>query len=318
MSDLKFYKPKENRPKASLSTFESTLVAEKNVIKLPIARIDEFSYKGQPQPFLIDERELEALVSSIEQQGQLTPVIVRKIGERYQLLSGHKRYTACRQLNYNEIDAVIIDVGSDEKAFDIVCQANVQRREPKPSELCKMYNTYLSMRRNKDEFSNEVTTDTICKLFNVSRKTMYRYANMVKLVDDISFLIDEKKINVSAIEDIVRLSAEQQQAIADYINFDGALSNGKLKRVMRYFEENKNKNCTDVEEALADPLPKKAESNSESPGAESQTQPQTKENSVDLIRQIRNKFSGFADYTDEEICEFVMLLFEMWEAQENE
>lgn len=46
-----------------------------------------------------------------------------------------------------DIDAVVIEVTDDNVAFDIVCQANIQRKEPRPSELSKMFNTYLSLRK---------------------------------------------------------------------------------------------------------------------------------------------------------------------------
>ena len=42
-----------------------------------------------------------------------------------------------------DIDAVVIDVTDDNVAFDIVCQANIQRKEPRPSELSKMFKYIL-------------------------------------------------------------------------------------------------------------------------------------------------------------------------------
>lgn len=300
MSSLKFNKPSENRPKANLTEFESNLTYGKKVEQIPMPKIDVFEYNNQLQPFSIDETELKALQNSIDQNGQLTPVIVRMVNGRYQLLSGHKRYTACRNLGFRTIDGVIIDVESDEKAFDIVCQANVQRREPKPSELSKMYNTYLSMRNNQ-EFAAEKTTDNICELFNVSRKTMYRYANMSKLIDDISFLIDNKKINVNAIEDIIPLSEEQQKALADYINQNGKLSGKKFKTVIAFLKDN---NSCDIEEAL-----QYADSDNGSDNNNiSEPQSTDTSESMNLISEIRKKYSEFAEYTDQELCDYVLML----------
>lgn len=300
MSSLKFNKPSENRPKANLTEFESNLTYGKKVEQIPMPKIDVFEYNNQLQPFSIDETELKALQNSIEQNGQLTPVIVRMVNGRYQLLSGHKRYTACRNLSFKTIDGIVIDVESDEKAFDIVCQANVQRREPKPSELSKMYNTYLSMRKNQ-EFAAEKTTDNICELFNVSRKTMYRYANMSKLIEDISFLIDNKKINVNAIEDIIPLSEEQQKALADYINQNGKLSSKKFKTVISFLKDN---NSCDIEEAL-----QYADSDNGSDNNNiSEPQSTDTSESINLISEIRKKFTEFADYTDKELSDYIMVL----------
>lgn len=304
---LEFNKPKENRPKASLTDFEAKLTAQKAVEQIPIKAIVPFDYHGESQPFTIDKNELKALQNSIKENGQLTPIIVRKVNEHYQILSGHKRFAACKNLNFEAMEAVVIEVESDEKAFDIVCQANVQRRDPKPSELCRIFNTYLNMRKDS-EAAYEITADKICEQFNVSRKTMYRYANMNKLIPDISFLIDEKKIRISAIESLSHLSENQQLAVADYINSGKALSVGNLKAVVEYFLLNKN--FTDVEEALnaknQDEL-----KNSETKNAVSET----KTKSADLICQIRNKFKDFSSYTDDEICEYVMLAMSDKEAK---
>lgn len=288
MSSLKFNKPSENRPKANLTEFESNLTYGKKVEQIPIQKIDVFKYNDQLQPFSIDDDELKALQSSIEQNGQLTPIIVRMVNGRYQLLSGHKRYTACRNLGFIAIDGVVIDVESNEKAFDIVCQANVQRREPKPSELSKMYNTYLAMRKNQ-EFAEETTTDNICELFNVSRKTMYRYANISKLTNDISILIDNKKININAIEDIIQLSTDQQKALADYINENGRLSGKKLKSIISYLKE---KDSSNIKEAIED----------------SNDNLNDNPESMDLFSKIRIRYEKLSKLNDKELSEHIMML----------
>lgn len=288
MPPLEFGKPKENRPKASLIDFEKILTAERAVEKIPINEIEVFSYKGQAQPFSIDEHELEAMTFSIRQKGQLTPIIVRRIDEGFQVLSGHKRLAACKKLGFETLDAVIIDVANDETAFDIACQANVQRRTLKPSELSKMYNVYLS--QNRSEFAREVTADNICELFNVSRKTIYRYANMEKLTDDITSLIDNKKIAVSAIELLAKLSDEQQQAVADYIKNCGNLSGKELRAVVSYLIDYDS--CS-----VAAALKNIEESSNDEP------------KEINLTYKIREEFfDEFKNYSNDELCEAVIAL----------
>ena len=155
--------------------------------------------------------------------------------------------------------------------------------------------------RNNQEFAAEKTTDNICELFNVSRKTMYRYANMSKLIDDISFLIDNKKINVNAIEDIIPLSEEQHKALADYINQNGKLSGKKFKTVIAFLKDN---NSCDIEEAL-----QYADSDNGSDNNNiSEPQSTDTSESMNLISEIRKKYSEFAEYTDQELCDYVLML----------
>lgn len=130
---------------------------KQKVVSLPMSKIEPFSFNGDPQPFAIDENEISALADSISKCGLITPIIVRSISSNsYQILSGHKRYAACKKLTHLDIDAVVIEVTDDNVAFDIVCQANIQRKEPRPSELSKMFNTYLSLRKN---VSADLTVD---------------------------------------------------------------------------------------------------------------------------------------------------------------
>lgn len=64
------------------------LVNEKRIIaNIPIEEIDPY----EDYPFIIDERELFNLALSIKKNGLLVPGAVRKNGDRYELLSRHKR-----------------------------------------------------------------------------------------------------------------------------------------------------------------------------------------------------------------------------------
>mgnify|MGYP000542031195 FL=1 len=98
-----------NRPRANFSNnFEELLMDKQKVVSLPMSKIEPFSFNGDPQPFAIDENEISALADSISKCGLITPIIVRSISSNsYQILSGHKRYAACKKLMYLDIDAVV-------------------------------------------------------------------------------------------------------------------------------------------------------------------------------------------------------------------
>lgn len=239
-----------------------------------------------------------ALKQSIEKQGLISPIIVRMIdNNKYQILSGHKRYTACQQLYFKTIDAVVIDVADDDIAFDILCQANIQRKEPKPSELSEMFNTYLNMRKEQ-AFSREKTIKDICDMFNISKKSMYRYANIARLHPGFASLIDNKAINIRFIETLLKLNDEQQKAIIDYYNRNDKLSAKVLNFVISYMLTN---GSTDVYRAVL--------------FADQERENHTKENSIYDI--LRNKNAKYADFTDEQFNEIILAVFDKIENDRN-
>ena len=235
-----------NRPRANFSNnFEELLMDKQKVVSLPMSKIEPFSFNGDPQPFAIDENEISALADSISKCGLITPIIVRS-----------KRYAACKKLMYLDIDAVVIEVTDDNVAFDIVCQANIQRKEPRPSELSKMFNTYLSLRKN---VSADLTVNEISNMFGISRKTIYRYANISNLDNGLAELIDSKSIQIRFIEPLAKLSPEQQKAIADYYNYDERLSSKELTLVIEQMTDSGNSDIYDIMKAIRNLSEKKKE-----------------------------------------------------------
>lgn len=272
-----------DRPKANFTSNLEKLIADENEIQtLPMYKIVPYSLNGEKQPFKIDNKELIALTDSIETQGQLTPVIVRKItDDKYQLLSGHKRYNALKALTSKYIKAIVVDA-DDSTAFDILVQSNIQRSTAKPSELAAVYSTYLKISKG-----SEKTISEICGMFDVSRKTMYRYANMVKLNKGFYPLIDNKKINVKFIEPLGKLTDEQQSNLLDYF-IENKLSSKRLNNVIDYFILNSE--CSSVEDALASCT-------------------EEKEEKKDIYSLVR-RFEKYRLYTDEEINDLITNILE--------
>ena len=100
-----------------------------NVIKeLPIDQIDD---PKLPMRENIRDDEIDSLVSSIRQVGLLEPLVVRPVGERYELIAGHRRLTACKLIGKVLVAATILDVIEDE-ALIIRMHENSHRENINP------------------------------------------------------------------------------------------------------------------------------------------------------------------------------------------
>ena len=78
------------------------------------------------------------LQRSIEQVGLLTPILVRKHGEKYQILAGHRRYAACKVLGKKKIPVTIADVNRAE-GKEIMVIENLQREDVHPMEEARAF-----------------------------------------------------------------------------------------------------------------------------------------------------------------------------------
>ena len=86
-----------------------------------------------------DDEEMAELVESISTFGVINPVIVRKgEGERYELISGHRRKFACSKLGIETLPVIVRDL-SREEAIIFMVDSNLQREHILPSERAKAY-----------------------------------------------------------------------------------------------------------------------------------------------------------------------------------
>jgi ParB family transcriptional regulator, chromosome partitioning protein len=76
---------------------------------------------------------IDELAASLAVHGLLQPIVVRRCGTGYQLVAGHRRYAAARQLGWADIPAVIRDE-TDENAYILTLVENLQREDLSPKE----------------------------------------------------------------------------------------------------------------------------------------------------------------------------------------
>lgn len=97
------------------------IISKNAVYYLPVDRIMPNPY--DPRKSLGD---IKALVSSVKQYGLIEPIVVRKIGRGYELVSGHRRLRAVKQAGFDEIPSIIVEVNDRDSAVISVLE-NEQR-----------------------------------------------------------------------------------------------------------------------------------------------------------------------------------------------
>jgi ParB family chromosome partitioning protein len=101
-------------------------------VNIPVEKIHPF--EGNPYKVL-DNDEMNTLIGSIQEQGILTPIIIRPIEstDEYEVISGHRRLHATVKAGMKEVPAFIYAVTRDEAAIMLV-DSNLHREHILPSE----------------------------------------------------------------------------------------------------------------------------------------------------------------------------------------
>lgn len=118
-----------------------------------------------------DETALQELADSIKQNGVLQPILVRKVGLKYQIVAGERRYQASKLAGLNEIPAVVRDI-EDKEVFQLALIENLQRSDLSPMEEAKGYRQLID--------SQGLTQDGLAKILSKSRSAI---ANTLRLMD---------------------------------------------------------------------------------------------------------------------------------------
>ena len=112
---------------------------EKEVFELNIN--DIMPNRFQPR-LAFNEKELNDLASSIIKHGVIQPIIVRKIGDKYEIIAGERRYRASKLAGKTTIPALVRDI-DDKETAKIALLENLQRSDLTPIEEAKTYQTIV-------------------------------------------------------------------------------------------------------------------------------------------------------------------------------
>jgi ParB family chromosome partitioning protein len=123
--------------------------------ELPIDLIDP--NPEQPRR-LLEEEALQQLADSIRQHGVLQPIVVRRAGERYELVVGERRWRATRTAGLQTIPAVVADVEPQDR-LALALVENIQRRDLNPIELGHAFRALAETGATQDEVGRRVGLD---------------------------------------------------------------------------------------------------------------------------------------------------------------
>ena len=175
-----------------------------------------------------DDEDMEALVESIRQFGVLNPIIVRerrRFGDKYEIVSGHRRYEACKRLGTFDIPVIVRELDDDEAVLTMV-DSNLHRERLLPSEKAFAYKMKLDALKHQgarkdltsEQIAPKLSAEIIAEQENTSKDTVKRYIRLTKLVKPLLDMVDEGKIALTPAEKLSYLTEEEQTELVKQIN----------------------------------------------------------------------------------------------------
>ena len=164
------------------------------------------------QPRLtFNEDELNELTASIKQHGIIQPLVLRKIGDKYEIIAGERRFKAAVKAGLREIPAIITEL-DDKESAEVAVVENIQRKQLSALEEAKSYKRLLDL--------GQLTQDQLAIRMGKSQSNVANKLRLLNLGEDVQQALLTNKISERHARSLLQLKDfnEQSKMLNNIIN----------------------------------------------------------------------------------------------------
>lgn len=223
----------------------------KSPVNIPVSKIHPF--EGNPYKVL-DNDEMNTLMCSIQEQGILTPIIIRPIEntDEYEVISGHRRLHATVKAGMKEVPAFIYAVTRDEAAIMLV-DSNLHREHILPSGKAFAYKLKLEAMKHQGITCGQVVHKSRDEISDTdSGRQIQRYIRLTYLIPELLDLVDEEKIALTPAVELSYLNEVEQADLVEEIGVCDATPNLSQAQRLRAISREEGLTPEDIGEILAE------------------------------------------------------------------
>lgn len=136
--------------------------------EVPLDLIDRNPFQPRVD---FDQAEMEELAASVKRHGMIQPIVLRRKGERFEIVAGERRYRAAKLAGWTNVPACLLDV-DDQTTAELALTENIQRKDLNAIEKAVAFRNYL------DQYGG--THDELAKRLDLDRSTV---SNLLRLLD---------------------------------------------------------------------------------------------------------------------------------------
>ena len=171
----------------------------KKVVELNIQ--DVLPNRFQPR-IKFNEEAISELSKSIKEHGVIQPIVVRPIGDKFEIIAGERRYKASCMAELKTIPAIITDL-NDKDSAEVALIENVQRENLTPIEEAISYKKILDM--------GYITQDALASKLGKTQSTVANKLRLLNLDDEVQEALLNEKISERHARSLLKLQDKEQQ-----------------------------------------------------------------------------------------------------------
>lgn len=164
------------------------------------------------QPRLtFDQKALNELADSIKQHGIIQPLVVRRLGDKYEIIAGERRYKAAQMAGLKTVPCIIMEL-DDVKSAEIAIVENIQRKEMTPLEEAKSYKKLLD--------KGYLTQDQLAVRMGKSQPSIANKLRLLNLDEEVQDALLNEKISERHARSLLAIKdgMEQKKLLNEIIN----------------------------------------------------------------------------------------------------
>ena len=171
-----------------------------------------FPNPNQPRTHF-NESELEELSESIREHGVLQPLLVRKSGQKYEIIAGERRYQASKIAGLKKVPVIVKDV-DDQTVLEIALIENLQRSDLNPIEEAKGYRQLIK--------TSGMTQEALSKAVSKSRSAITNSLRLLDLPEQVQQYLFDGKLTAGHARAILAVPFEEARIkLADKVVAEG-------------------------------------------------------------------------------------------------
>ena len=172
---------------------------EKIVVELELD--DILPNRFQPR-FRFPEQAITELAESIKEHGVIQPILVRRLGDKYEIIAGERRYKASLLAGKRTIPAIVAEL-NDKDSAEVALIENVQRQDLTPIEEAVSYRKILDM--------GYLTQEQLADKLGKTQSTVSNKLRLLNLDDDVQEALLDEKISERHARSLLKIDSKQQQ-----------------------------------------------------------------------------------------------------------
>lgn len=172
---------------------------EKNIQLIPVD--DIIPNRFQPR-LAFDETGLKELSESIKQHGIIQPLVLRRLGDKYEIIAGERRYKAATMAGLTEVPAIISNI-DDNQSAEVALVENIQRRNLTAIEEAKSYKSLLDR--------GYLTQEQLAEKMGVSQSSIANKLRLLNLDEEVQNALLNERISERHARALLALPKEEQK-----------------------------------------------------------------------------------------------------------